>query len=217
MIFNLWILAGFVIGVVGGLVIVFIDDVRLERRAYWATWLAGVGLMTIVVTQRSWCVALVAYAIAAGAGVLLAYFRTPYLKIGGQIYSFSIARTQPDPPVDGSPAPSVSPPPDSYRGQVTANAMWWLIATISVCAAVSALMLGMSGATLGISAFAVVMLAVAGYIDHLDGFPIARGQWLQAAVTIVASIPIFLLPPLAYVIAYYVDRPRRPAKPQSTE
>lgn len=101
------------------------------------------------------------------------------------------------------------PPPDSYRGQITADAQWWLMAVVSVCAGVSALMLGMSGAPLGAAVLPVVLLAGIGYVDQLDGFPFARGRWLQVAVIVLASIPIFLLPPLAYVIGYYLDRPRR--------
>ncbi|MGU3650307.1 hypothetical protein [Mycolicibacterium sp. A43C] len=204
-----WLLGGVAIVLIGALTLGLVDDVRIERRIYWLSWLLGAAVMAVgAVVQRGWGLAVVTYAVMVVVGLLAAYCRTSYLKIGGQIYSFWIARTQPDPLPDGSPAPPISPPPNSYRGQVTANALWWLMAVVSVCAGLSALMLGMSGPTLSIAVFVVVLLAVAGYIDQCDGFPITRGQWFQAALIVVVSIPIFLLPPLAYAIGYYIDRPR---------
>lgn len=206
---NCWILAGFAIGAVGSLALGLVEDVRLERRIYWATWLLSLGVMTLGASHRGWRTALVIYAVGMTAALCFAYFRSSYLKLGGRIYSFWIARTQPDPLPDGRPAPPVISPPDSYRGQVTADAQWWLMAVASVCAGVSALVLGMSGATLGVAALPVVLLAGTGYIDSYNGFPIARRRWVQLAMIVVSSIPVFLLPPIAYLIGYYLDGPRR--------
>lgn len=149
------------------------------------------------------------YAVAAALGALFAYFRTSYLKLGGRIYSYSIARTQPDPPRDGSAAPPVVPPHDAYRGQVTATAHWCLLTIFSVVAGTSALMLGMGPATLGVGVLTTAMLAFTGYIDSYDGFPIARRRWVPLALIVISSIPVFLLPPIAYLIGYYLDGPRR--------
>lgn len=206
---NLWILVGLVIGVVGAVILGVASNVRFERRVYWSTWLLSLSVMTLGAAQRGWRTALVMYGVAVAMSVLIAYLRTSYLKIGGRIYSYSIARTQPDPPQDGSPAPPVAPPPDAYRGQVTATAHWCLLTVFSVVAGTSALMLGMGPATLGAGVFAVVMLAFTGYLDSYDGFPIARRRWVQLALIVVSSIPLFLLPPIAYLIGYYLDGPRR--------
>lgn len=165
--------------------------------------------MTLGASHRGWHAALVIYAVGIAAAFCYAYSRTSYLKLGGRIYSFWIARTQPDPLPDGGPAPRVIPPSDSYRGQVTADALWGLMTVASMCAGVGALVLGMSGATLGVAALPVVLLAGVGYIDSYDGFPIARRRWVQLALIVVSSIPIFLLPPIAYLIGYYLDGPRR--------
>ncbi|CAM3434450.1 hypothetical protein MYFR107205_10495 [Mycolicibacterium frederiksbergense] len=100
-------------------------------------------MVTLGASHRGWHTALVIYAVGMAAAVCYAYFRTSYLKIGGRIYSFWIARTQPDPLPDGSPAPPVAPPPDAYRGRVTATAHWCLLTVFSVVAGTSALMLGM--------------------------------------------------------------------------
>lgn len=206
---SAWLQVGLVIGIIGALALGLINNARLERRIYWSTWLLSPGVMTLGASHRGWRTALVIYGVAVAIGVLVAYFRTSYLKIGGRIYSYAIARTRPDPPQDGSPAPPVVPPPDAYRGQVTATAHWCLLTVFSMVAGTCALMLGMGPATLGAGIFAVVMLAFTGYIDSYDGFPIARRRWVQLALIVVSSIPVFLLPPIAYLIGYYLDRPRR--------
>ena len=205
---SAWIPVGFAVGIGGSIALGFIHNVRLERRIYWSTWFLSLGEMTLGSAHRGWRTALVIYGVAVAMSVLIAYFRTSYLKIGGRIHAYSIARTQPDPPSDGSPAPPVVPPPDAYRGQVTATAHWCLLTVFSVVAGTSALMLGMGKATLGAGVFAVVMLAFTGYIDQLDGFPIARRRWVQLALIVASSVPVFLLPPIAYLIGYYLDRPR---------
>lgn len=206
---NPWLLGGAAIVLIGALSLGLVDNVRIERRIYWFSWLVGAAVMTIgVVVERGWRLAVVAFAVMVVVGLSTAYFRTSYVKVGGQIYSFWIARTHPDPLPGGSPAPPIGPPPNSYRGQVTANALWSLMAVVSMFSGLCALMLGMSVPTLGIAIFAVVLLASAGYIDQKDGFSIARGRWCQAALIVVASVPTFLLPPLAYAIGYYIDRPR---------
>lgn len=204
-----WLGAGGAIALAGLCTLGFIPDVRWQRRVYWASWLFGAALMAYAFIERGWQMVGVVLAVCLAAAVCYAYFRTSYLKIGGRIYSFWIARTQPDPLPGGSPAPPVIPPPDSYRGRVTADAQWWLIAVASVCAGVSALVLGMSGATLGVAALPVVLLAGTGYLDSYDGFPIARRRWVQLGLIVVSSIPVFLLPPVAYLIGYYLDGPRR--------
>jgi hypothetical protein len=79
----------------------------------------------------------------------------------------------------------------------------------SVVAGTSALMFGMGPETLGAGVLTVTMLAFTGYIDSYDGFPIARRRWVQLALIVVSSIPVLLLPPIAYLIGYYIDRPRR--------
>ncbi|WP_156409171.1 hypothetical protein [Mycobacterium sp. Root265] len=204
-----WLGAGGAIALAGLCTLGFIPNVRWQRRVYWASWLFGAALMACAFIEPGWRMVGVVLAVCLAAAACFAYFRTSYLKIGGRIYSFWIARTQPDPLPDGSPAPPVIPPPDSYRGQVTADAQWWLMAVASVCAGVSALVLGMSGATLGVAALPVVLLAGTGFIDSYDGFPIARRRWVQLALIVVSSIPVFLLPPIAYLIGYYLDGPRR--------
>ena len=187
----------------------FIGDIRRQRQVYWASWLCGAVLMSPAFGERSWLMVATTFAVPMVAALCYSYFRTSYLKVGGRIYSFWIARTQSDPLSDGSAAPPVIPPPNSYRGMVTATTYWWFSAVVAAAAGVSALMLRMSPATLGIALFAIVLLAGAGYLDAHDGFPLARRQWAQCGVVVVSSVPIFCLPTIAYLTAYYIDRPRR--------
>lgn len=42
-----------------------------------------------------------------------------------------------------------------------------------------------------------------GYLDAREGFPVARRQFLQLGLIVVTSIPVFLAPPIAYVLLYW--------------
>jgi hypothetical protein len=57
--------------------------------------------------------------------------------------------------------------------------------------------------TLGAAAFAVAMLAITGFIDARAPFPISRRQYIQLAVIVIASIPMYVVPPLAYLMTYW--------------
>lgn len=196
---------------IGAIMIAFCNNIRHERRIFWVSWLLGTGVMALAPSPGGWRITGVMLALSTGAAFLFAYFRTSYLKVGGRIYAYWIPRTHPDPPTDGSPAPPVIPPTDAYRGHVTATAHWCLLTVFSVVAGTSALMIGMGPETLGAGVLTVAMLAFTGYIDSHDGFPIARRRWVQLAAIVVSSIPVFLLPPIAYLIGYYIDRPRTPS------
>ncbi|MGU3499437.1 hypothetical protein [Mycobacterium sp. C31M] len=187
----------------------FIGDIRRQRQFYWVSWLCGAVLMSCALVEHGWQMVVLAFAVLVVAAVCYSYFRTSYLKVGGRIFSFWIARTQPDPLPDGSAAPPVIPPPNSYRGMVTATTYWWFSAVVAAAAGVSALTLRMSPVTIGLALFAIVLLAGAGYLDAHDGFTLARRQWTPGAVVVISSIPVFFLPTIAYLIAYYIDKPWR--------
>lgn len=211
-----WIAVGFAVVAAGGLTLAFSNNVRFERKVFWSTWFVGTAVMALAVTVRGWATAVLMFAVTAGLGVLIAYLRTPYLKVGGRIFSYTIARTQPDPPADGSPPPPVIAPPDSYRGVVTAPTHWWSLTVFSVVAGVTTIVIGMGRETLAGAALMVVLLAFTGYLDAKDRFAIGRGQRVQLILIVIASVPNFLLPPIAYLIAYYIDRPTR-ARQNSAE
>jgi hypothetical protein len=98
--------------------------------------------------------------------------------------------------------------PTSRRGCaagnfLTAPKFWWALAFFGCPAGLSALELGMSGTTLGLTALTGGMLALIRHFDACEGFPIARRQFIQLAVIVLSSIPVFLVPPLAYVMTYW--------------
>jgi hypothetical protein len=68
--------------------------------------------------------------------------------------------------------------------------------------------MGVGKVSLSAVTLAVVLFGLTGHIDAKDRFSLARNQRVPAAVAIIASIPVFLLPTIAYAVAYYIDRPR---------
>ncbi|MGH3640563.1 MAG: hypothetical protein ACRDUX_16220 [Mycobacterium sp.] len=135
---------------------------------------------------------------------LYAYLRTTYVKIGGRIYTYTLFRNRPDPPLDGFPPPPLpAPPVDAYGNVLTAPKLWWTITAFSVAAGALATSQGRTAVTIAGGAVVVVLLALVGYVDAREGFPICRGQHVQLALTAIVSIPLFLLPPLAYAATYW--------------
>jgi hypothetical protein len=198
------IVIGALIIIVGGAVAAFTHKIRVERRIYWTSWLLGTPTMALALLDRGPQYVALGLAAGAAAAAVIAYIRTSYIKIGGRIYAYTIRNSWPDPPSDGSPpSPMSPPPPDAYRNFLTAPKYWWTLAILSLAASYAALAIGMSGATLGLTALAAGMLALTGHLDARERFPIARRQHLQLAVIVIASILVFLVPPLAYAMTYW--------------
>lgn len=196
-------LAGMVILFVGLLSLLFVRDVRYARRVYWLSWASAGSVMSLAVVDRGLPVVFLAAVAAIGFASLYAYFRTSYIKLGGRTYAFTIPDSRPDPPRDGSPSVLPPAPIDSYRGMITAPKLWWTLAIVTGVAAYAAFELGISGATLGLTAFVTAAFSLIGHWDAREHFPIARRQFIQLSLIVVASIPIFLIPPAAYFATYW--------------
>jgi hypothetical protein len=197
------IAAGGLLILVGTVIAIFLNNIRVERRLFWACWLMGSIIMAFALADRGWTS--VVWGLAAGlvGAVIVAYFRTSYIRINGRTYAFSIPDSRPDPPRDGSPPPPATPPPhDAYR-TLTAPKFWWTLAVFTCTAGFLAWDMGMSPPTLGATVFACALLALTGYLDAREGFPIARRQFIQLGLIVIASIPLFLAPPIAYVLLYW--------------
>lgn len=198
------IAAGAGLILLGTVIAIFLNNIRIERCLFWTCWLMGTSVMAFALTDRGW--KSVVWGLAAGlaGAVIVAYFRTSYLKIGGRIYAYTIPYSRPDPPRDGSPLPPSTPPPrDAYRNILTAPKFWWTLAVITCTAGVLAWDLGMSPTTLGTAVLASALLGVTGHLDAREEFPIARRQFLQFGLIVIASIPVFLAPPISYVLIYW--------------
>ena len=198
---DVLLFAGMAFGVIGGLSIIFIKDIRLERRVYWGSWLLTSLFISVSLSERGWGATAIGACACAGTALLYAYLRTSYIKIGGRIHTYTLYRNRPD-----GAAVATPPPPDAYGNVLTAPKFWWTIALFALAAATVALAQGPTAATVGGGLFVAASIAVTGYIDGYEGFSVARRQYVQLAVITIASIPLLLLPMLAYVAAYLIGR-----------
>jgi hypothetical protein len=122
---------------------------------------------------------------------MLAYFRTSYLKIGDRVYAFTLRDS------------GIEPPPDSYGDVLTAPKAWWTLTILTGMTGYLAVDVGMSGITLATAGFAATLLAIVGHLDARERYPIARRQFVAFGLLVAASLPVFLVPPLTYVAAYW--------------
>jgi hypothetical protein len=77
----------------------FIAERRKARYFYWGTSALGI-IFFAFGTGQLWPNAVITTLIFTALVVGSAYFTTPYLKIGDQIYASSPENREPDPPVD---------------------------------------------------------------------------------------------------------------------
>jgi hypothetical protein len=77
----------------------FIAERRKARYFYWGTSALGIVFFGFG-TGKLWPNAVITTLIFTALVVGSAYFTTPYLKIGDQIYASSPENREPDPPVD---------------------------------------------------------------------------------------------------------------------
>ena len=202
---DLLLILGLAVGIAGLTLTVFVNRIRLERLIYWLSWLLATSLISASVLDRGWrSVALIA-GVCAGAAFLYAYMRTSYVKIGGRVYAYTLFNSRPDPPDDGSPPPVPDRPTDAYGNFLTASKYWWTIAVFSIIAGFLAIHDGRTAVVIGAAVALVALLAPTGLVDAREGFPVCRHQYLQLVVIVAASIPVFLLPPLAYAVTYWAS------------
>jgi hypothetical protein len=202
-------------GVAGGLSSIFINNIRVERRTYWVSWSLASSLISLSLVDRGWRAVAIGAAACVGMAFLYAYLRTSYIKIGGRIYTYTLFRNRPDVAIDGTAEAAVPPSPtDAYGNFLTAPKLWWTIVVFALPAASLAMALGLAAATIGGGLFVTTVMAFTGYIDAYEGFSVARRQRAQLAFITVASIPLLLLPLLAYAMAYLAGR--RSAPPGDT-
>lgn len=202
--------AGAVIGGIGVVLLFIANDRRLERRIFWTCCILALVLWSVALVPRGWATAVGFFVAFLGILTFWAYLRTPYLKIGGRIYAFSIQDSHPDPPRSGeAAAPPLSPPPDSYLGSVTATKIWWLIAALVSGVAAAVYLTGWDVWTVASTCFVTVLAAMGGIDDATRQLPVARGQRVQAFVALVASALLWAIPPIVYLVGYQIGM-RRP-------
>jgi len=175
-----------------------------QRRAYWLGWLLGGSLVVISVAHRGLDWALMLAGMITFFSVYWAFMKTPYLKLGGRILALTLDNRRPDPSsraTDDDPSPDL--PADRY-GNLSAGAFWWL-AVLMIAAAGAALTVGGWNIRLGLWAgFVTLAAGLVGYRDGTGGFSRARGQRLPALLATAASVLLFGVPPVLYLLAYQI-------------
>lgn len=86
------------VGMVGG---AFLTTRRDRRRAYWLCWLAGGAVMVATVGHDDLDRGLSLAGLCVVMSLITAFFKSPYIKIGGVIIAASRDDRQPDPPEGG--------------------------------------------------------------------------------------------------------------------
>jgi hypothetical protein len=220
------LIAGVCAVLVAALASVFVRDRRLDRRIYWVGWLIATPCISFGVLSRGWRASLAIGLLCVFAAVLYAYFRTPFLKVGGRIYAFSIANSQPDPPANETPQePPSAPPSDSYptvAGPVSARNLWWVLVAMTCLVSVGVYLAGWTWQIILGAVFLTMVGGIAGMDDATRKLPIARGQYVQAGIVSVASILLWLAPTVCYLLGYGVGqrwpmgRGKHAAPPSST-
>jgi hypothetical protein len=130
--------------------------------------------------------------------------KTPYLKLGGRILALTLDNRRPDPSGRaGARGPQLDPPADRY-GNLSAGAFWWL-AALMIAAAGAAVTVGGWQIRLGLWAgFVTLAAGLVGYRDGSGGFARARGKRVPALLATAASVLLFGIPPVLYLVGYQI-------------
>lgn len=202
------LLLGAAIVLIGGIgSLFFLRNRQLERRIYWTSWIAGGAMLALALQHRGWGLAVAAFAASMFGAVFYAYMRTSYLKIGSKIYAFSVPDSQPDPPQDEhrEAAPAV-PARDSYLGVVSARNFWWLVVFLNCALAYGVFVFGWRWQTIAYTVGFAAFAALCGLDDATRRLPIVRGQRVQAVIATVASLLLWVVPPVVYLLGYTLGK-----------
>lgn len=192
---------GLAAGFIGVSAVILPVNMVWRRRTYWAGWTVGAVLLASYVSDHGALPAALTGVTCLAGAALFAFYSTPFIKIGGRVWTFWISDAREDPDVP-------PPPADSYVERVTASSMWWTLAGLGLVTGGFALATGWL-APVGIMGAALLAapLAAIGHLDRKDRFPIARGRYLAFGIVVLASIPTVLWPVVVYFVAYYMTTP----------
>lgn len=208
---------------VGGFLLSFLKiSRRTQRRLYWSCACAA-GVAGAMSTYPTWDGAATLGILPVAAMVVMAYVATPYVKIGGKIYSLSVGAQRPDAEVaphaeDVSTEPGTDPTRDSYSGLLTPATMWWMLVVIAAIAAGNVYGLAVGEGEVWVAIMVATLLALlaagTGYGDANWRYPVARRQFVQFGVASVITVGGFAL---VYLTAYYLAQCRPLQRAQSME
>ncbi|MGF2947452.1 hypothetical protein [Mycobacterium sp. Lab-001] len=211
---SLWSDALFIVGAGVAFVTVslsaFARDPAVERRLYWSGWLIATLSICLGILPRGWSTSLGAGLLFMFVAVLSAYMQAPLLKIGGRIFAVTTNCEESDPSASdtardpSAPSPRRSDP--MAIGHVPARNLWWILAASTCIVSVGVYLAGWAWQMTLATVFLAVVGALNGIDDGTRKFPIARGQNIQAFVVAVASILLWLAPPVCYCLGYVIGQ-----------
>ncbi len=194
-------------GLVAAVASVVVRDQALQRRIYWLGWLIAALCFALAVLPRGWPGSLAIGLLALFAAVVYAYLRTPFLKIGGRVYA--VSGIEEASASDTAQYPQSAARDDNYPtalGPLPARNMWWILVAMMCIVSLGIYLVGWTWQTILGAVFLTVMGALAGVDDGSRKLPIARGQQIQAFIASVASILLWLAPPICYYLGYRVGQ-----------
>jgi hypothetical protein len=180
-------------------------ELSTARKLYWSGCIGAALLGAVTVSRRGWAACLAVVFLISFLSLLRAYFQTPYLKIGRRVIAHSISDTLAE-ESDQSRSDSQDPPADSYSGLATAPKQWWVFAALACILGGAVYSLGWDWRGIFAVAFLTFLGAATGHDDSSRNLTMARGQKVQALIVLVASIPMFLVPPAAYLAGYQIGK-----------
>ena len=200
------LVAGICVGLVAAVASVVVDDREVQRRIYWLGWLSAALCFALAVLPRGWPGSVGIGLLALFAATVYAYLRTPYLKVGGRVYAISGTEEAPN---GTRRYPRSAAKAEGYptaMGSLSARNMWWILAAMTGIVSLGIYVVGWTWQIILGAALLTVMGGLAGIDDGSRKLPIARGQHVQAFLTSVASILLWLAPPICYYIGYRVGQ-----------
>ena len=200
------LIAGFVSIIAGCFMAANSHNRHQERRVYWLGWTLSGALFAAAMSFRGWEIALIVFGMTMFVVLVHAYFRTPHIKVGGRIYAFWDVHSQPDPSDEESPPPRSSTPARDVNTRVSARKLWWLLVVLIGALGVLIAIAGWVVQAIGFAAFLVAAAMIYGIGDTARGSAMFRGQYAQAIIALVLSVPAWALPMIAYVLRYLVGR-----------
>jgi hypothetical protein len=207
-----WVVPAFVCGLVcvavTGIPVFFAGvNVSVARRLHWGGWLGAAAFFGVAASARGWNATVPVASLCLFLALLRAYFATPYLKIGGRVFSFF-----PQAEAGDSANAAVQRDQASYFGQVSAAKQWWLFALLCWIVGSAPFVTGWTKSLILPIAFLSFVAFIAGTDDSSRALPVARGQRGPAIVALIGLLPVFGIPVIGYLIGYQIGR-KRLAKP----
>lgn len=179
-------------------------ELRVERRLYWLGHGGAAVLVGLALSHRGWQAVLGGTGLVVFITTLHAVLNTPYLKIGDRLISASDSDRRRDERDRGMPP---RPPALENYSTSTPGAFWWILLCLTVMSAICVLPPGPADWRSWVGPVMVGFMAPAvGVLDGRGRFPVARGQWVPAALAALASIPLYGVPVVLYAAGYLLGR-----------